>query len=259
MGFLEWRKSSYPEFYDFLKNGDVIVLLPTGSIEQHGPHLPLDTDCFIAEGVAREAAVAMGREGVNALLAPPLCPGLSAHWKAFPGTLTLSTATFSSLLGDVVNQVLTEVSSRLLVVNGHGGNSGMIQALLDEMHYTYPDAVLAHTDWWKMLGEEGMSIFEERVFAHAEEVETSVFLALGGQLRRSPPGGEPREWPFALEPVRGAHATVYRPVDLGNGVFGEPRLASREKGERALGVLRRNYVVLARMLLESTGGFTNPM
>ncbi len=258
MGFLLWRRASYPVFKDFVEKGDVVVLLPTGSIEQHGPHLPLDTDCFLAERISAEVGRSIGEDtGLNALVAPALCPGLSFHWKPFPGTLTLASGTFASLFMDVLGQILSEVTTHVIVVNGHGGNSGLLSTLLDEAMVSYPEAVMVHTDWWRMLGDEGMSIFEEKVFAHAEEVETSLFLALGGELRTQPPRGEPRPWPFSIEPAPGARANIYRSVDLGDGVFGEPALASRDKGLRALEVLRRNYVRLAEMVAEGPRGYAS--
>jgi len=258
MGFLEWKKASYTEFRSLLEKGDVLVIMPTGSIEQHGPPLPLETDCFIAEKLSVEVGRHVGeRLGVNVITAPPLCPGLSAHWKSFPGTLTLTTSSFSSAFVDLLTQILGEVTTHVLILNGHGGNSGLIGTLLDELQTSYPEAVLIHTDWWRMLGDEGMKIFEGSFFAHADEVETSVFLALGGELRAPLPREGGRAWPFRIEPSKGASASVYWPADLGNGVFGEPWLASREKGERALGVLKDNYLALLDRVFRSQSSYTH--
>ena len=96
-----------------------LALVPVGSLEQHGPHLTLDTDLAVAEAFAQRLDVELGDD---ALLCPPLPYGLSEHHLAFPGTITLRPDTFIGVLLDLVESLAHWGLRRVLVVNGHGGN-----------------------------------------------------------------------------------------------------------------------------------------
>ena len=94
-------------------------LVPVGSVEQHGPHLTLDTDLAVADAFARRLDADLGDD---ALLCPPIAYGLSEHHLGFPGSLTLRPDTFIGLLLDVIESLAHWDLQRVLVVNGHGGN-----------------------------------------------------------------------------------------------------------------------------------------
>src|SRR5438552_1591818 len=85
---------TWPEVEDVISEGVEAVLLPFGSIEQHGHHMPLDTDCFIAQALAERAAMHAEREGVRLLVAPTINITLSWYHLQFPGTMRLTTPTF---------------------------------------------------------------------------------------------------------------------------------------------------------------------
>ncbi|MFR0367138.1 mycofactocin biosynthesis peptidyl-dipeptidase MftE [Streptomyces sp. MCC20] len=143
-----------------------LVLLPLGSIEQHGPHLPLDTDTAVASAVAGRAAARLCGE-VDVLVAPAQSYGASGEHEGFPGTVSVGHDALRLLVMEIGRSML-RWAGRLLVVNGHGGNlvslAGAVTALRGESR----DAA-----WWPCL-PSGSD-------AHAGRTETSMML----RLRRS--------------------------------------------------------------------------
>ena len=99
------------------------VLIPIGTTEQHGPHMPLDTDCFIARSLCARAAEAGEAEGVELLVAPTLNVTLSWYHMQFPGSMRLSTPTFFQVFREVCDSLAHHGFENLVAVNGHGGNS----------------------------------------------------------------------------------------------------------------------------------------
>ena len=101
-----------------------VLLVPLGSCEQHGPHLPLDTDTRIAEALAGDVAAASGG---TAVVAPAVAYGASGEHQAFPGTLSIGHAALELVLVEL-GRSATETFSALVFVNGHGGNAPAVQA-----------------------------------------------------------------------------------------------------------------------------------
>lgn len=190
------------------------VLVPVGALEQHGPHLPLDTDARIAAAVARRAA-----EGdPTLLLAPPLPYGASGEHEGFAGTLSIGHAALRAVLVEL-GRSAGLWASRLVFVNGHGGNLP-----------TVPEAVV-------QLREEGRDVawFGCAVplgDAHAGRTETAILLALDPAMVRAD----------ALEPGNIAPLRELLPVLTSggvaaaspNGVLGDPRGATAREGDELL-------------------------
>ena len=113
------------------RDAGTLAVLTVGSCEQHGDHLPVNTDSVSAYEVAMRAAARCASPHVLVLPAPQF--GFSPHHKAWPGTVTLSLATFVALVTDVADSVVRAGFDRLLVVNGHGGNVGPLQSACTEL------------------------------------------------------------------------------------------------------------------------------
>ena len=190
------------------------MIVPVGSLEQHGPHLPLDTDTRIAVAVSH--AVASGRNGVA--VAPPVAFGASGEHAAFPGTLSIGTAALAELLVELGRDA-TRHWGALLFVNGHGGNQDAMSAALD-----------------RLAGEgrrcAAFSISPNGGDAHAGLTETSMVLHLDPAVVQYE-DAEPGERAPLAELVERLRREGVRAVSP-NGVLGDPRGATAEKGRRLL-------------------------
>src|SRR5262249_14194514 len=111
-----------------------ILLLPLGAIEQHGAHLPLDTDVLVAEGLTRHI-MARWDDTFDLWQLPTVPIGLSREHDWAPGTLSLSIQGFVCLLRDLAQSIIRALPARnLAIINGHGGNRGILENLLRELH-----------------------------------------------------------------------------------------------------------------------------
>jgi mycofactocin precursor peptide peptidase len=193
------------------------VLVPVGSLEQHGPHLPLDTDARIAAAVARRAA------DPTMLLAPPLAYGASGEHEAFAGTLSIGHAALRAVLVELGRSAAW--ASRMVFVNGHGGNLPTVAEAVVRLRREGRDVA------WSGCVVPGGD-------AHAGRTETSILLALDPSLVRLDlaEAGNTAELQ-ALLPVlttRGVRAASP------NGVLGDPRGATAAEGEALLAGLAAN-------------------
>ena len=196
------------------KNLRQLLVVPVGSLEQHGPHLPLDTDTQIAVAVARRAC--QGRAGVA--LAPALPVGASGEHAAFPGTLSIGAEALTACLIELGRHASLHWPA-LLLVNGHGGNVTAVEAAVGRLRYE-GRACLA----WHAALPEGD--------AHAGRSETSVMLALApGAVRLdTAERGDVRPLGEILPLLR---ERGVRAVSA-NGVLGDPAGASAAEGEHLL-------------------------
>jgi creatinine amidohydrolase len=231
----------------------VPAVLPLGAIEQHGPHLPLATDRLLADHFCREVD---WRLGDDVLVLPTVGVGYSRHHDDFPGTLSLSHETLLRQVVETAGSALRLGVRSLLIVNAHGGNEGVAQVAMEQIGHAWPDRVIARTTWWQVAADALLEITETGPggIGHACEFETSLLLAVAPELVdvSAVPERE-NEATFAWDTadlLRGGPATRYRRfADVSaTGVFGEPKAASREKGERISAVVVERLVELVRSL-----------
>ena len=173
---------TWPEVEAAQAAGVDAVLLPSGSTEQHGRHMPLDTDCLIARELCRLAAAAAEPEGVKLLVAPTLNVTLSWYHMQFPGSLKLSTTTFLQVFREVCDSLAHHGFERLIAVNGHGGNIAALTVAVNHTMETTGRRVFL-VQWWDLAADILAEI--EGPMIHAEEAETSIALALGQRVIES--------------------------------------------------------------------------
>lgn len=173
---LLYEKLSWPEIAQAARE-DKFIIVPAGMIEDHGPHLPVDTDLLIARAVCERTAELMNGE---ALVAPPIVTGYSPHHMDTAGTLTIQWDTFIKHTKDILEALIHHGFRFILVVNGHGSNAPCLElacrlAMVDNDH-----SRVAFTSWWQMSSvvELAKEIRESDITSHACEAETSLYLAI---------------------------------------------------------------------------------
>ncbi len=216
-----------------------IVIFPTGSFEQHGPHLPFTTDTDIVSAMAQGIERAMAD---RVLLVPTLWPGLSTHHMHFPGTLDVPQKVYIRLITELGKSLVNMGGKRIFILNGHGGNDTPIRAALRELKSEVPNATFVFASYWTLAAKTLSDVRESELggMGHACEMETSIMLHLNPdrvKMERAVRDGPPHTDPFRMADMQ--HA---RPVFFVNefhevtqsGVIGHPDLASAEKGKRFL-------------------------
>ena len=233
-----------------LAERDPVLLLPIGSIEQHGPHLPIDTDTDSATEVCERAAGQL-EEGA-ALVLPSITWGLSPYWLPFAGTITLRPQTILALISDIGASVAAHGFRRLIIVNGHGGNAGIIAVAATQLadHGIRAWAL----SYWSMLGAElaEMTPGDHGMIGHAGQSETSIQLYLQPELV-DPEFRSMTGWTdvaeMAVDPLRQVAAMPPLPlVEAPSGVYGNATLATAEIGEQIVNRAAERLAAMIRNL-----------
>jgi creatinine amidohydrolase len=151
-----------------------VVILPTGSTEQHGHHLPLDVDLFLCESVCLE----VGRRAAGKVLVlPPIAYGLNLHHIDFPGTIHIEPEVFIAFALNITKSVAYHGFKKILLVNGHGSNQPLID-LIARRTVLETESLCFATGYFPFLMEAFEKVRESKVMAHADEFETSLYLHL---------------------------------------------------------------------------------
>ena len=210
--------------------GDAVLAVPLGSTEQHGPHLPLDTDTRIAVALAERLAA----EVPAVVVAPALPYGASGEHRGFPGTVSLGNEALETLLVELVRSA-SDTFPRTVLVNAHGGNAMALQRAVNRLERE-DRQVLA---WAPRHGDPRDT--------HAGRAETSLMLVLAPSTVQtadmSPGNTEPL--PDLLETIRAGSVRDVSP----NGVLGDPTDAEAEQGRLLLDRLAADLVTDVRRWL----------
>lgn len=171
-------KLTWPEVEKYLEKND-IVLFPTGSTEQHGKHIAEDNDAFTALEIARRVA-----ERTGVLVAPPMPFGNSVHHMRFPGSITLTFDTLVKVYKEVCKSLLHHGFKKIVIMNGHGGNTNAISQAIREIRDETGEIVysLLAFPTERGFGSESLKVIKQEGGGHACEMETSVALYLGERV-----------------------------------------------------------------------------
>jgi creatinine amidohydrolase len=174
-----YNRLTWPEVNDAIA-AKKLVILPTGSTEQHGRHLPLDVDLFLCESVCLE----VGRRAADrVLILPPIPYGLNMHHIDFPGTIHIEPETFIAFCLNVTKSLAYHGFEKILLVNGHGSNSPLIDLVARKTVLATKSLCFA-TNYFQFLFQAFEKIRESKVIAHADEFETSLYLHLAPERVR---------------------------------------------------------------------------
>jgi len=214
-----------------------VAVLPVASTEQHGPHLPLSTDALIVSECARRAAERVA-ERIPIVVAPTLAYGYSLHHTSFPGTMSLSMPTFLTVLVELCESLIQMGFRKLLLLNGHGGNSEAIQVAVRQVTGRREVVAVAATYWdvaRERLGQAEAATVGA-VPGHSAGFETTCVLALRPELpdlalKPALDESSPRETDarHSLSGL-GAFSAPYPTWGPRTGVWGDPSLVRPDLG-----------------------------
>lgn len=210
-----------------------VAILPWGATEPHNLHLPYMTDCILSQAVALDAAKrALRQYGVRCMVLPPVAMGSqNPGQRDLPFCIHYRYETQFSILKDIVASLQHQGIRRLLIVNGHGGNS-FKQMIRDLSLVTHPSSIMiASAEWFKMASAKD---FFEQPGDHADEIETSLMMHYYPELVRLEEAGEGKARSFAIEALREGKVWMPRHWTLvtDDTGIGNPALSTAEKGRR---------------------------
>lgn len=232
---------TWPAVRQAVDEGSVVVV-PVGAMEQHGHHLPLSVDWRLCAAVAERASQHAATKGARTLVTPPIWIGFSPHHMDFPGSLTLDAVTFMSLVSQVARGLWHHGFRRILLLNGHGGNTHMLRSAVLDLYFSHGVRAVAANYWdlalgdigaWRESGPGGIN--------HACEMETSLMMAVHPELVGPEPAPDhifdPQMPCVSGDLLRAAPVTAaFSFTELTeSGHLGEPSRASRQRGEELLG------------------------
>ena len=249
---------SWPEVRELLTKPHAI-LIPVGSTEQHGLHLPLSVDSACAAYLSEQAAQKVGSENdITVVVAPTLHYGRVVAFAGFPGSIGISLDTATQLIADIASSLVKQGFKNIIFVNGHAENIVPISAGLSQVSSDFPGAGLYAVDWLALGFETIPKIRKSKAGLHADELETSLSLVIQPEnvrmekaVKETPEFSLSGKWvnPDIYGPNRMLyHSRVKFPrMGTGNGVMGDPTVASRETGEKVAAAVIKD---LAEIIVE---------
>lgn len=235
---------SWPEVGELIDKVDFLIL-PTGSFEQHGRHLPLLTDSIRAENLCLEIAKEAEKEGLKVLLLPTLVYGVSEHHMRFPGTISVEAETYISLIESIGASLARHGFKRLAIINFHGGNRAPLQIAIARLRAKHGlKTYLIH--WTEQAREYILEILKPvEPWGHACEHETSMVMLYRPDLVRSEEMVKPK-----LKDRPKTQIFLYFDERTDTGGLGDPTRSSREKAEEIVRKATAKIVNLLKELIE---------
>lgn len=243
-----YNRLTWPEMNEAI-GMQKLVLLPTGSTEQHGPHLPLDVDVFLCESVCLEVGRRIPEE---VLVLPPISYGLNRHHIDFPGTIHIEPETFIAFCLNITKSVAYHGFTRMLLVNGHGSNTPLID-LIARRTVLETQSLCFATGYYQFLLAAFEKVRESAVIAHADEFETSLYLHLAPERVQMDKAVEDND---RMGRFVSSDSTSNYPVRFNDywgrwtktGIHGDPTKATAEKGHIIFEAAVNGLIELVREL-----------
>ncbi len=237
-----------------------IVIVHVGSMEQHGPHLPIKTDTSIGFEVSKRAAKRFYEEtGRRVLVAPSLPFGMSLHHMNYPGTISLQPETLVTVMKEICLGFARQGFSKILITSSHGGNMMWTDMAARKIFdNTDADILVLRTVWTKNKDDDWNDYLKSgrAGSGHAGETETSIMMALGEHVRLDKMPKTPTVWRLRFpdfqamggEPkISGLSMSgTYNVEDICDGYMGDPSQSSKETGEKILNNWSSNILLLLK-------------
>jgi creatinine amidohydrolase len=242
-----WKELTAADLNELAAAG-AVVILPVASMEQHGPHLPVGVDTILCEGVCRAAAERL-LPNTAVVVAPTLWCGMAEHHMAFGGTFTFDIPTYRSVLIAFLKSIARAGFNRVAIVNGHGGNVTALNAFLPDLARETSLDLIVTTYFELALPHLSAILEDQNGVLHACEMETSMMMVL------APKTVKPEMIADAVGPNFANSRDVLMPPAqrfrslksfAPNGVIGDPRRASRTKGEALLDACSTTLAALVK-------------
>ena len=200
-----------------------VLIVPFGTVEAHGTHLPLNTDTL----VIREAVRRVAERNMSVFMAPPIQYGVCTSTGPHPGTIGISASSLRLLASDIVKSGYAQGFRNIILVSGHGGSIHVsaLKEVAEELVARLEGLKMAAFSIYEVIGREAAEIAETKGDSHAGELETSLVLHLAPRLVK---GRSKEEYPDFPRPLVVKDKLKYWP----GAVWGDPGKATAEKGER---------------------------
>lgn len=248
-----YEEFTWPEIREAVA-AERVVVLPVGTVEQHGPHLPLITDVLTAVEISRLAVESMPGEAV---LMPPVYYSFNEHHLDFPGTIAIDGQTVIDYITGIGTSLAHHGFRKILIVNGHGSNVPFLDIAARNITNRSP-AICAMVPWWNLIPRELFAELRESEYpggmAHGCELETSVLLYLRGDLVQM----EKAEKDITFSKTEFFYWDLQAPSPVffqewfsrysRTGTVGDPTKASIEKGRRFVEAVVERMIRLIREL-----------
>lgn len=236
-----YHKKTWREIKELSSSSSSVVVLPLGTVEQHGPHLPLDTDTYILEKILIESCKKSKRKN-SVLILPTIPYGLSHLHVNFPGTISINSDLLNAIIYSIGKAVLTMGFKKLLLISWHGGHYSVMHDVSYKLKSRFKEAIIVYVSIIEMIFDKVKDIVEGPIY-HADDLETSLMLALNGRVIMNDAIKDGKtsylDGYVSLNFRRKSDVKIPVAIDKFSrtGVIGDPTRASKEKGIKILEVI----------------------
>jgi creatinine amidohydrolase len=238
-----FQNQTWKEIGDAMRR-DVVVILPIGSTEAHGPHLPLGTDVIISEEMSRRAADKLKENGIETLVLPPIAYSVTDFSNDFPGTISIRKETAAALIRDICVSLYSQGARLVAIANSHlePEHLAAINEAIEKVKaetgrsVVFPDK--RKRRWAEKLTEEF-----RRGDCHAGSYETSLVMSVRPELVREEIRQSLERVPISIAEKIREGARTFKEAGGSDAYFGDPQAASPEEGEASYEALSDMIVI----------------
>ena len=229
-----------------------VVMLPIGSTEPHGNHLPYITDTLTVDIMAARVAAKANGQGAKVLVLPTMPYGINSNQVPNPFAQSIRAATMFAFLNDIVDNLERQRVRKVVIINGHGGNTTALAATVRDLFSNHRKMFVAVVDTWTPFADKAGQIIQTGG-DHASEEETSVSLALFPERVKMDRAVKAQEWRLAMESLKAPYITFIRPWNYvsDNTGLGDPTKGTATKGQTLINVFMDRIATFLKELSDA--------